>query len=343
MKNLRFAILGTGFWSRFQLAAWRELAGVDCVALYNRTRAKAESLAKEFEVRSVYDDAEALLAGESLDFVDIVTDVHSHARLVEIAARRGLPIICQKPMASDLATARRMVESCQQAGVPFFIHENWRWQPPIRAFHEVLHSGRLGKIIRGRIDYANSFPVFENQPFLKELDQFILTDIGTHLLDVARFLWGEASELYCLTRRIHDDIRGEDVATVMMRMEDDVTVTCNMSYASRWEFDRFPETFLYVEGSKGGASLGADGVLKVFTDKEVQERKVSIPTYQWADPQYALIHASIVECHRNLLGALQGHGDAETTGEDNLKTLKLIFGAYESAHKGGVLGIGNRL
>ncbi len=74
--------------------------------------------------------------------------------------------------------------------------------------------------MRARIDYANSFPVFDNQPFLKELDHFILTDIGTHILDVARFLFGEASSVRCQTRRMRRDIAGEDVATVMMEMRE---------------------------------------------------------------------------------------------------------------------------
>lgn len=334
MTELRFALLGTGFWARFQLAAWRELPGARCVALFNRTKAKAESLAHEFGVPAVYDNAEHLFATEQLDFVDLITDVGTHEHFVNLAAQHGVPAICQKPMASDLATARRMVESTRKLGVPLFIHENWRWQAPIRAFKEVLRSGKLGKLVRGRIDYANSFPVFDNQPFLKELEQFILTDIGTHILDVARFLWGEASELYCQTRRIHPDIKGEDVATVMMRMQDDVTVTANMSYASKWEFDRFPETFLYVEGSAGGASLGADYVLRVFTADGAQEYRIPPKNYPWADPAYALIHSSIVDCHRNLLGAIRGEGLAETTAADNLKTLELVFAAYDSAATG---------
>ncbi len=50
---LRFAMLGCGFWSRFQLAAWRELADATCVALYNRTRPKAEKLARQFQIDAV--------------------------------------------------------------------------------------------------------------------------------------------------------------------------------------------------------------------------------------------------------------------------------------------------
>ena len=113
MKPLRFAIFGCGFWSRYQLAAWRELPGVECVALYNRTRAKAEALAKEFGVPAVYDDAAALLEAEQLDFVDIITDPGTHREFVELAAAYRLPVICQKPMAPTLEDARAIADACR--------------------------------------------------------------------------------------------------------------------------------------------------------------------------------------------------------------------------------------
>jgi D-apiose dehydrogenase len=340
MRPLRFAMVGAGFWAPYQLAGWREAGGVECVAVCDIIRAKAEALAARFGVPGVYDEPGTMLAAERLDFLDVVTSVDTHETLVHLAADGGLPVICQKPLGPSLQVARGMVAHCEQAGVPLFVHENWRWQAPLRAVQDVLASGRLGTIVRGRIDYANSFPVFVNQPFLKDLDQFILTDIGTHILDVARFLWGEASELYCQTRRIHPDIRGEDVATVMMRMDGEVTVTCNMSYASKWELDRFPETFVAVEGSRGGVSLGPGFIVTVTDDAGTEVRQVTPPPYAWADPAYALIHSSIVACHRNLRDALRGEAAAETTGADNLKTLELVFGAYRSAATGQVVRVG---
>ena len=54
----KFAILGCGFWSQFQLGAWKEIEGTECVALYNRTKSKAEEVARRFGVPRVYDDAE---------------------------------------------------------------------------------------------------------------------------------------------------------------------------------------------------------------------------------------------------------------------------------------------
>jgi D-apiose dehydrogenase len=337
MSKLRFAIFGTGFWSRFQLAAWQELPGVECVALYNRTVAKAEALAREFGVPAVYGDAEALLDQEELDFVDIITDVDTHSWFVHLAAQRGLPVICQKPMAPTLEVAEQMVATCQAAGVPFFIHENWRWQTPIRQFKRLLDEGRIGEPFRARIHYCNSFPVFQNQPFLKTLEQFILTDIGSHILDTARFLFGEAESLYCQTHRIHADIKGEDVATVVMDTDTGMTVVCEMSYASRTEHERFPETFILVEGQKGSAELAPDYWIRITTADGTHARRYPPPRYAWADPAYDLIHASIVPCNADLLQALQGRGQAETTGADNLHTMRLVFGSYASAARDQVV------
>jgi predicted dehydrogenase len=332
MAPLRFAIFGTGFWARFQLAAWRELGGVECVALYNRTRAKAEALAREFGVARVYDDPHALLDQEQLDFVDIITDVDTHSQFVQLAAQRGLPAICQKPIAPSLAEAERMVAACRAAGTPLFIHENWRWQAPIRQLKRILDQGQIGRPFRARIDMISGFPVFDNQPFLKQLEQFIITDLGSHILDAARFLFGEASSLYCQTQRIHADIQGENVATIMLRMGDATDVLCQMAYAGNYlERECFPETLIFVEGERGSVELAPDYWVRVTTADGTHAQRFPPPRYAWADPTYDLVHASIVPCNANLLGALRGAAPAETTGDDNLKTARLVFAAYESA------------
>ncbi len=334
MDKLRFAIFGTGFWARFQLAGWMELDGLECVALYNRTRSKAESLAQEFGVPVIYDSPEVLLDHEQLDFVDIITDVGTHASLTCMAAERGLNVVCQKPMATSLEEARSMVEVCRQAGVELLINENWRWQYPMRQLKRILGEGRIGHVFRARVHYCNSFPVFDNQPFLKELDRFILTDIGSHLLDTARFLFGEASSLYCHTTRVHPDIKGEDVATVMMRMGDGISVVCEMSYASRTEIEHFPQTYVYIEGDRGFLELGPDYTIRETTAEGTCIRRFPPKHYPWADPAYDLVHSSIVDEQADLLKHLKGEKSAETAGEDNLKTTTLVNSSYDSAASG---------
>jgi len=338
MSSLKFAVLGTGFWSHFQIPAWHEVGGVELTAVYNRTVSKAERVAAKFGVPRVYGDVDELFQKEELDFVDIITEIDAHAPLVKKAAYHGVAVICQKPMAPDLQTAEDMVGSCRKAGVPLFIHENWRWQTPIRAVHGILCEDRIGRPFRARIDMISGFPVFDNQPFLKTLKHFILTDLGSHILDVARVLFGEASTLYCQTKQIHRDIQGEDVATVMMRMGAGTTVVCNMAYAGNFlEYDHFPQTYMFIEGERGSLELGPDYWIRVTTKDGTLSKRVPPPRFSWADPAYDVVHASIVPCNANVLAGLKGEGQAETTGEDNLKTVRLVFGAYDSAEKDGVV------
>lgn len=337
-RKLRFALFGAGFWSRFQLAGWMETGEVECVAIYNRTRSKAERLAAEFGVPAVYDDAEVLFARETIDFADICTSADTHPALVHAAAARGIPAVCQKPMAESLAAAASMVEACRRAGVALLVNENWRWQTPIREVKRILDGGEIGRPFRARIRMVSGFPVFANQPFLRELDQFLLVDIGSHILDTARFLFGGAETLYCQTARVQRDIRGEDLATVMLRMQSGATVVCEMGYpGAPHEDDSFPQTYIFVEGDRGSVSLSRDYRIRVVDASGMSERRAVPHHYAWADPAYDVVHSSIVPCQRDLLAALRGEKNAETTGEDNLRTMRLVYGAYESAASNAVV------
>lgn len=338
MNILRVAIFGCGFWARFQIAAWRELDGVEIVALYNRTRAKAEALAQEFGIRAVYDDPEALIQEQHPDAIDIITDVDTHQQFVQLAARHRIPAICQKPMAPTLNAAQAMVTACAAAGIPLIIHENFRWQTPMRRLKHMLDRGMIGQPFRGRIQFASSFPVFDNQPFLKDLEQFIMTDVGSHMYDLARFLFGDAQRIYCRTRRVNPEIKGEDVATAVLH-HGDITCICDMSYASRLEHERFPETYVLIEGERGSLELGPDYWIRCTTDQGTLAKRYPPPRYAWADPAYDLVHASIVPCNANILAALTGGPPAETSGADNLKTVQLVFAAYESAATGNVIDL----
>jgi predicted dehydrogenase len=331
MSQLQFAMIGAGFWARYQLSAWREIPGARCVAICDTSRDKAEHLAAELGVPNVYSNATDMFQSHQLDFVDIVTNLESHAPLVRQALESGISAICQKPLAESLEVAAQLCQLARSRRLALLVHENWRWQAPLRRIKQILDSGHCGRLIRARLDYAHSFPVFDNQPGLKQLEHFILADMGTHILDVSRFLFGEAIELYCQTRTMHPDIRGEDVATVLLRKASGLSVTCNMSYASHWEFDRFPQTMLAVEGTQGGVSLGVDYEIRLVDATGTQVERVPIPQFAWVNPQYELVHASMVDCQQNLLCGLRGAVQAETTGEDNLRTLQLVYAAYESA------------
>jgi len=274
-----------------------------------------------------------MLRAERPDAVDLVAPPAAHAPLAVLALAHGAGVISQKPLAGSVAEAEGMVAAARTAGRLLLVHENFRGQAPLRALRALLDDGVVGRPFRARIQFANAFPVFANQPALREAERFILLDLGVHHLDVARFLFGEAERLYCRTRRVNPGIRGEDVATVVLDQGDTHTVL-ELSYASRLADARFPETYVAVEAERGAIELGPGYVVRVTTEAGTQSSRHAPPRYAWADPDYDLVHASIVPCHANLLGALRGEGRAETDGEDNLRTLRLVEAAYRSAASG---------
>jgi predicted dehydrogenase len=331
---MRIGVVGAGFWATFQTAAWREVSGAEVVAISDRGLRRAEELAEKRGISAVYASADELLATEQPDVLDIVTAPDAHAALVRIAAAAGVAIICQKPLAPSLRQAEDLVRLCARAGVPLLVHENFRWQTTIRALKAALDAGVVGRPFRARLSFCTSFPVFANQPGLRELDQLIVADLGVHLLDVARFLFGEVRRVYCETARVTPQIAGEDVATIVLTHESGVTCVCELSFASVLEPDPFPETLAVVEAERGSLELAPQYVLRVTTCAGTVTERHRPPSYDWADPAYAVVHASMVPCLNNLVDALRGGAPAETTGADNLQSLRLAFAAYESADRG---------
>lgn len=229
------------------------------------------------------------------------------------------------------------MDACHRRKRPFFIQENWRWQSPIRKLRDVPCRPETGRVYRARLRIASGFPIFDNQLFLKTLERFLLMDMGSHILDVPRFLFGEPESLYRTTARIRKNIRGEDVATVLLRTAAGAAFTCEMGYArTPMEHDCFRQTLASLECDNASAYLGPNYVLRVTTSGGTENVQALPPLFAWADPAYE-VHASIVSCHRDLLAGLRREREPETTAEDNLKTMRLVFSAYESTASNEVI------
>src|SRR5215831_20024988 len=126
--QVRGGLIGCGFFATNHLHAWRQLDGVDIVALCDSNSERLEATARQFGVERTYRDAQALFENERLDFVDVATTVESHRALVELAAAARVPCICQKPFARTAEDAEAMVKACRSANVALMVHENFRWQ-----------------------------------------------------------------------------------------------------------------------------------------------------------------------------------------------------------------------
>jgi len=340
MKTTKIAVFGCGFWSTFQIGGWLELPNVEIVALYNRTLSRAQERAKEFNIKYFYNDAEELLKNHpEIEVVDIITDVDTHSEFVHLAAKYGKHVICQKPMAPDFETAKKMMKVTKEAGVKYYVHENYRWQPQFRRVKEILDSGAIGKPFRCNTAFNTAFPLFETQPFLATLEKFALTDQGSHQFDVLRYLFGEAESIYCQIQTVNPTIKGEDIATSLLRMKNGVVCIQQISFSSPLEKEIFPQTLLLVEGNIGSVRLDADFNISITTQGGTAKEKVPMKKYPWQTDRLVPEPPSIVDCNNDILQDILGKSKAETTGDDNFETVRLVWAAYESAESGKVVKI----
>jgi len=334
---LRGALVGCGFFARNQMQAWADIDDAEIVALCDTNSASLEAFARDYAVERRYGDVNALLASESLDFVDVATTVGSHRLLVEKVAQAGVPVVCQKPVADSLSDARAMVAACERGRVPFMVHENFRWQTPIRALIEAVRAGRIGRPFFARVSFRSGFDVYSGQPYLATDDRFIVQDLGIHLLDVTRVLLGEVTRLACEIERVNPRIVAEDTATVLMSHEDGARSVVDCSYATRPAREPFPQSVIEIDGERGTARLDQDYRLRIHNDDGTEERVVAPQALPWTEEPWRLIQESVVRIQRHWVECLRAGREPETSGRDNFRTLALVEAAYEAARRHAVV------
>lgn len=324
------ALIGCGFFARNQMHAWAEIAGIEVVAVCDLDRPRAETFARDFGVPHVFDDAARMLDMIAIDAVDIATTVASHRYLVELAAAKGLAIICQKPLAETMVAGRAMVTACRDADVAFVIHENFRWQRPFLIMREIIKSGRIGAPHFARLSFRHGYDNYRNQPYLAQIERFTIMDLGLHLFDLARLFMGEVTTLACTAQHLNRAVRGEDAFTALLLHDSGASTICDCSFQSVRRPEPFPETYVEIEGSKGTLLLGPDYhlVLQDAAGTYPIDCEPQVPA--WGERPWHCVQDSVIRFQTHFVEVLNGQAEPQPSGADNLKTLALCLAAYAS-------------
>lgn len=328
---LKGALIGCGFFAQNHLHAWRDLESVEIVALCDGNAERLQASGKLFGISKLYSDAATMLAQEALDFVDIATTVGSHRTLVEMAANAGVAVICQKPFAESLADAHAMTVCCAAADVPLMVHENFRWQAPILALRGALEQGLIGQPFWGRVSFRSAYDVYSGQPYLATDARFIIQDLGIHILDIARCLFGNVAQLSATTRRVNPNIVGEDVATILSTHCNGITSVVDCSYATMLADDPFPQTLVEIDGTEGSLRLLSGYQLQIHNKNGTRIIDCQPPLLPWAERPWHNIQGSVFNIQQHWVACLQEKREPATSGRDNLHTLALVEAAYQSA------------
>ena len=344
-RILRGALIGCGFVSQHHLAGWSRIPSARIQALCDLDpKALARAAARLPDARR-YTDARTMLdaeieAGTPLDFVEICTRPDSHRALVELAASRAVHVLCQKPAASSREDLEAMIRAGDSNRVRIMIHENWRFRPWNRALRAEIDSGRIGQPIRLRISHRDTRAIrvggFVDQPYFVSMPRLILFEMGCHLIDTARFLMGEIEEVSARLGHFGLENEGEDIATLLIGFESGAMGLLDISWCARAEHAR-PEWALndtVVEGTKGALRVRLDGSLEqVDLDGNSTQIPVNLPNDE-------LVYIDgYSETQRHFIEGLITGRPHETSVEDTLRTMNVVWRAYEAAEIGRTLSI----
>jgi D-apiose dehydrogenase len=328
----RGVLIGCGFFARNHMHGWAAAEGAEIVAVCDIDRAKAGTFARDFGVAGVFTDAEAMLREVRPDFVDVATTVETHRPLVELALAHGALTACQKPFAQDYADGLAMVEAAERAERPLIVHENFRWQKAFRLLRAELDCGTIGKPRFGRFAFRHGYrDLYRNQPYLAEIEDFAIMDVGLHLFDVARFLLGDVTRISCETQRLNPKVCGEDAFTALLRHEGGAVASVECSFDSRIEPDPFPQTLVWLEGERGTLELGLDYRIRVHGEGGLREIDGEPAVPAWGERPWHAVQDSVAAFEAHVVDVLAGRARPQPSGQHNLGTLALALAAYRAA------------
>jgi predicted dehydrogenase len=327
--KLQGALFGCGMISEFHLRGWSRIPEVEIVALCNRTAARAEERRQQFvpEAR-VYTSLDALLASESLDFIDILTTPELHAVHCRAAMAAGLHIVCQKPLCESLESASALAAEAGRYPRCFSVHENHRYRPWFQDVLTLLHSGALGPLRFVRVEHLNA--TGPAVAYKQQAPTGVWLEYGSHLVDMMRALLGEPLAAHARMHHLNSSVRGESLLHATYDYPG-----CTAVVAAGWKQAALTQGSVLLCGAagevwyEGSLTRGDSGRLRVSAGPVVLRDETISPHLQYVESFYLL--------QREFIDALLGRNPIKQTAEQNLRTLITTFAAYDSASTGQVV------
>jgi predicted dehydrogenase len=307
-KSIRVGLIGSGFMGRSHAIAIRTASAVfglerplvlELLADVDAPSASRAGLA--LGISRTTGDWHALIEDHAVDLVDITTPntLHEPMAMAAIAARK--PVYCEKPLAPDAATAFRMAEAAEAAGVQTFVGFNYLKNPLVRTAREIVLSGEIGEVWGFRGIHAEDYMSDPAAPWTWRLDPKggagAVADLGSHIISLARYVVGDIEAL-CAdlatkvrerttregTRRL---VEVDDEARALVRFANGASGTLEASWIAT---GRKMHLAFELTGSKGSVCLNMERMneLRLFIrgGKPGREGYVDIPAGP-THPDYA--------------------------------------------------------
>lgn len=212
-KTLNIAMIGGGFMGKAHALAyaampmffWPAPAIPHRKVVVDVTADLAETARQRYGFDEAAHDWRSVIARQDIDAIDIVTPNDSHAEIAVAAAQAGKHIICEKPLARTGDEAKTMLDAVERAGVIHMVAFNYRRTPAVALAKKYIEEGRIGNILSFRGTYLQDWSADPNGPLSWRFQKKVagsgaVGDIGTHVIDLARYLVGEITAVNSIVK-----------------------------------------------------------------------------------------------------------------------------------------------
>ncbi|MDR0425751.1 MAG: Gfo/Idh/MocA family oxidoreductase [Clostridiales bacterium] len=326
---MRVAVFGTGYWAGFQAAAWQAV-GVEVAGAWNRSYDRAAAFCARFGIKKVFKTAEEAFIDNDFDVADIITDPAGHLDIARLCAKFKKPMICQKPLANTAEECAEIARLVKMSGIWAAVHENFRYQPQYTAFQKILAESGLGGVLRADIQMRSpDRAILLKQPALSVMPHMVLRDMGPHIFDTMRFLFGEAETIAAVCGTVTRGLRVPDTAVSVLKLRRVPVVSCMLVNRPVYRVAAECENGTLVLDEMSRVVKTQNGKTEVVYD-DPPERLSYIPDEDWKVHGAQVFH-SIPACLSALKSAFTARKQAETSLADNIESMRLVFAAIRSS------------
>ncbi|MBD8499001.1 Gfo/Idh/MocA family protein [Paenibacillus arenosi] len=275
MKQIRVGIVGTGFGASVHAPILQLHEGFDVKAIASMYRGKVQDVQRSTGIQRVYTDWRGMIDQEELDLVVVASAPPNHHDMTMVALRKGLHVLCEKPLGMNAVETKAMLEQQQLSDVRGFVHFQWRLAPVRQAIKQVIQSGKLGRILH--MKYQGSFSGYSmltNQSRgwegSKSAGGGMLFAIGSHMIDALQWWMDEQiSDVYAdLSTKVPTHNSASDERTEHRDADDAFSVIGHFEQGASFVMD------LLFSGVRGNGwcleVYGTEGTLRMTNDTDVE-------------------------------------------------------------------------
>lgn len=231
VKKLRWGVAGCGnFLENTFLPAFQHLKKSRLISVYSSSKQRADFIMQKFNAEKSFNSYEDFLKSD-IEAVYISSKNSDHYNHVILAAKAGKHILCEKPLSLTVEQAKEMVNVCKQNNVLLTINYVMRHHPIVKKTKEFIDNKYLGKIVSISAKFNFDYKPNDNFRFKKnESGGGALRDLGTHMIDLLRFLGGDISSISGAVDNVIYDSDVEDFAAGFIKFKNGGYGDFNVSF-----------------------------------------------------------------------------------------------------------------